>query len=391
MKRALSVAIPLLGLVFTGGCQSHPSGGGSLDPIENYAQVVFTSYQQAHGDAVKMQGAIDAFLAKPNKTTLAAARHAWLHARDSYGQTEAFRFYGGPIDFADVATGEEGPEARINSWPLNEAWIDAVRGRPTSGIIHDTSVPITVEALVERNAADDEANVTTGYHAIEFLLWGQDFSVDGPGDRPASDFAPGDAVRERRRTYLRVVTDLLVSDLAWLADVWAPTPSDGVKRYYRTTFTSLPRNEELSHILTALATLSAFELSAERIAAPLDSGSQEDEHSCFSDNTHNDYIMNVAGIRNVYLGRVGRLRGAGINSLVAEKDAKLNALIESKIDAALTTARQLDVPIDQTLASPKGSARRQKLETLSTQLRDLGALFVDAGKALGVEVTIASE
>ena len=153
----------------TGGKKVSEDGG---DQLASYAELVYRNYRDAHADAMKLQTAIDGFLAKPNAETLRAAKAAWLHSRDSYGQTEAFRFYEGPIDFANPDTGEEGPEGLINAWPLNEAYIDYVDGNAKAGIVNMPSIDITAELLIKKNAADDEANVTTGYHAIEFLLWG---------------------------------------------------------------------------------------------------------------------------------------------------------------------------------------------------------------------------
>ena len=41
----------------------------------------------------------------PTPATLEAAKRAWLLARDDYGPTEAYRFYGGPIDNEDGRSG----------------------------------------------------------------------------------------------------------------------------------------------------------------------------------------------------------------------------------------------------------------------------------------------
>ena len=49
-------------------------------------------------DAKVLQAAVDALLAAPSETTLAAARKAWVAARPAYHVTEAFRFYDGPIE-----------------------------------------------------------------------------------------------------------------------------------------------------------------------------------------------------------------------------------------------------------------------------------------------------
>ena len=47
---------------------------------------------------------------------------------------------------------------------------------------------ITAEALTAANEEGGETNISTGWHAIEFLLWGQDLSATGPGARPATDY-----------------------------------------------------------------------------------------------------------------------------------------------------------------------------------------------------------
>ena len=69
-----------------------------------------------------------------------------------------------------------------------------------------------------QEAGDIEANVATGYHAIEFLLWGQDLNGTGPGagKRPATDYRRANCTGgncDRRAAYLKAATDLLVSDL----------------------------------------------------------------------------------------------------------------------------------------------------------------------------------
>jgi putative iron-regulated protein len=351
--------------------------------IATYSEVAYRNYEDAYLAALKLKAAVDAFVDSPaddRDEALAALRQAWLDARPSYGQTEAFRFYEGPIDFGQRVDGSRGPEGLINAWPLNEAYIDAVRGDPTSGLVNDESVPITHATLVERNARDDEADVTTGYHAIEFLLWGQDFNAFGPGLRSARDFVGGGAAA-RRRQYLQIATDLLVENLKTVVDAWAPA-----RHNYREEFAAMDPHLSLSKILTGLATLSGFELAFERLATALDSGSQEDEQSCFSDNTHADVLANATGVANVYFGRYGDYRGAGLNTLLKTVNPQINALLEEQIQRSVKLAAQMDQPFDQTLASPPGSPRRARVEALVTSLQTQARLFRQAGAALGVDV-----
>ena len=170
---------------------------------------VHAAYTDVTVEAEALQADLEAFVADPTEDTLAAAKQSWLDARVLYGPTEAFRFYDGPIDNPD-----DGPEGQINAWPLDEAYIDYVEGDAAAGIINDTvGVPeITTDVLVAANEEGGESNISTGWHAIEFLLWGQDLSADGAGARPLTDYTTAPTA-ERRATYLTLLAELLVNDL----------------------------------------------------------------------------------------------------------------------------------------------------------------------------------
>ncbi|MET0155116.1 MAG: imelysin family protein [Rickettsiales bacterium] len=350
------------------------------DAAEQYAKIVYANYADAYNDAKKLREKISALLARPGDESLAEAKQAWLASRDSYGTTEAFRFYEGPIDK------EGGPEARLNSWPVNEAYIDYVKGDVNAGIVQRNDVDITKKILSEKNQERDEADVATGYHAIEFLLWGQDLRLDSAGNRPASDYEDT-AQNARRRDYVKIAAELLVDDLGSLTDAWEPKKGD-----YAKEFLAQDPKKSLGDMLTGVATLSGFELASERIATALDSGDQEDEHSCFSDNTHNDFIANVKGISNVYFGRYKEEKGASLHALLKETDEKLATHIENDLRKAQNLVDTLPHPVDrEILAAPKESEGRKHAEELVATLQRLAEELVGAGKKLGVEVKIASD
>lgn len=354
--------------------------------IRAYADLVFRTYATARTEAERMQTAIAAFLAAPSRLTQARAREAWINARTAYLVSEAFRFYEGPIDHGPDKNGVEGPEGRINAWPLNEAFIDYVKGNPKAGLVNDTSVPVTLKTILARDQVDDEADVTTGWHAIEFLLWGQDLDPVGAGRRPAADYEPGDAVRERRRTYLRLATARLVDDLKDLETAWAPDRPGN----YAAAFVAMDQHEAVSRILTSLATLSGFEMAGERLATALDSGDQEDEQSCFSDNTRADLIYDLKGIKNVYFGDFGDTDGAGLDALLAGTAPKLNAKMIALINRAEDSLDAIDQPFDSMLAAEPGSYARKKGERALVALLDLSDAFLEVGRALGVKVIVPS-
>jgi len=360
---------------------------GAAAEIISYADLVHRSYDEAYKKASAMQAAIGEMLANPDVKTMAKARDTWVAAHVAYSQTEAFRFYEGPIDFARKDDGDEGPEGRLNAWPLNEAFIDYVKGNPKAGIINDTSIPITEKSIRERDQVSDESDVTTGFHAVEFLLWGQDLSDTGPGNRPATDYTVGDPIKERRRLYLRTITEGIVDDLLWLSAQWDMQNST----VYARKFVALDQRDALGRIITGMATLSGFELSSERMAVALDSGDQEDETSCFSDTSHRAFQADQQSIANIWFGKLGTWNGIGLKSLVARVDPDLEKRVTAQIEKTSASLAALPPPIDRILASSEGSPGRMKMEAAVTNLTEESAMLVEVGKALGLTITVASE
>ena len=358
---------------FAANAQTPPVTAAAV--AADYSKLVYASYEDTLTTAQALQTAIAAFNAAPSAEGLAKARTAWLAAREFYGQTEAFRFYAGPID------GKNGPEGRINAWPMDEAYVDSVAGKPKAGIINNPKAKITAQALSALNERGGEENIATGWHAIEFLLWGQDLSETGPGNRSFEDFVDGKAPHaDRRRAYLKVATDLLVSDLSGLAKAWAP----GAKNY-RAQFEKSGTNA-LRNMLVGVGSLSRGELAGERIEVALASKNQEDEHSCFSDNTHRDIVANATGIENVWLGRFKRadgsvLQGVSLRDLVALKDPATAERTSGHIAASVQAAVAIQAPFDRETVDTEGRKRVQAVaDALKLQSKD----FLDAAKAVGI-------
>jgi putative iron-regulated protein len=341
---------------------------------EHYADIVYATYGASIASAEKLQGAIESFLDRPTQAGLTAARNAWLSARDDYIVTEPFRFYGGPID--DPKTG---PEGLINAWPMDEVYVDYVRGEPRAGIINDRAAypRITTDVIVEANEKGGETNISSGWHAIEFLLWGQDQSSTGPGERPASDYTSAPNA-SRRAQYLRLTTQRLLSDLRSVHEPWAPNGA------YRRTFLADP-DKALTNILRGIGALNSHELAGERMAVALDSQEQEDEHSCFSDNTNADVVNDLKGIRMVYMGEAGA-GGDSLDALVREVDPELAARLRKKLSATVTAAERFPATFERMIAAPPGSAEHKALADVIAAIEDQGSDLAEAAKALDVKV-----
>lgn len=353
--------------------------------VSNYAEIVSASYEDSLAAAMELDTAVDAFIADPTDATLSAARQAWLDSREPYLQTEVYRFYDGPIDNAD-----DGPEGLLNAWPLDEAYIDYVEGDATAGIVNDASITISADTLLELNEQGGEANVATGYHAIEFLLWGQDMDTEGAGNRPVADYLTdgGTANADRRAAYLGTVSDLLVQHLQDMVDAWDASAANN----YRATWDAAEPIDGLANVLTGMIVLSGFETGGERLQTALDSHDQEDEHSCFSDNTHRDMIQDIQGVQNVWLGSYTRLDGStvsgpGIQDVIAAVDADLATQITTQIAESLSLANALQPPFDQEIASgnTEGNAR---VAALITSLQTQESLLEDAFRAFDLDIPV---
>jgi putative iron-regulated protein len=308
-----------------------------------YADVALAGYEDSLLRARVLRQAVADLIAAPSAATLAAARAAWKESRIPYMQTEVFRFGNTIVDDW---------EGRVNAWPLDEGLIDYVAGHPDAvNVIANrtllvngvtvTADPIDAGLLedVLHEAEGIETNVATGYHAIEFLLWGQDLHGTGPGagERPATDF---DLARctgancDRRTAYLRTATDLLVRDLVWMTDAWREGGAA------RTALTNQDAGGIVRVIVTGLGNLAAGELAGARMQVGLELHDPEEEHDCFSDNTHESHYWDAVGLRNVYQGRYLRtdgsqVAGPSLSELVRAADPGLDQLLREDIDTAI--------------------------------------------------------
>ncbi len=324
----------------------------STEVLTNYADIAEAAYGDSLTTAKALDAAVDALIANPSKETLAAAKTAWLAARNPYQQTEGFRF-GNPI--------VDDWEGKVNAWPLDEGlidYVDASYGGPTDEnelaalnviaspqlTIAGTEVDateITPDLIADTlNEADGiETNVARGYHAIEFLLWGQDLNGTeaGAGNRPWTDYAQGDDCTggncDRRAAYLAAASDLLVSDLEEMAGNWA---DGGAARE------ALMADEGAGIVamLTGMGSLSYGEQAGERMRLGLMLHDPEEEHDCFSDNTHNSHYYDGLGVQNVYLGTYQRVdgstvEGASLSDMVAATDPALDTEMKGKLDTTM--------------------------------------------------------
>jgi putative iron-regulated protein len=385
----ITIAALLIGCVSS--CHRPPAEDSRRPVVSAYADLVLATYEDTASALRTLDQAVDKLLAEPSEQTLSEARESWRAARVPYSYSEAFRFYGGPID------GTNGPEGQINGWPLDENHIDAVRpgynAAPGLNIIgNPTGFPqITPEVVAAQNEAGGEKNIASGYHAIEFLLWGQDLNSppESAGQRPYTDFVSnGDAnsVNARRGQYLKAALQLLMRDIDGLVPQWRAPPA-GTENY-RSRLVSGDVYTGLKRMFTGAAALSEVEMAGERMSVSLLSGDQEEEQSCFSDNSMRDLRANAAGIEHVYFGSYQRLDGSVVSGpslakLVRAADARVADEMEQRIARTRTALAAVGDPFDREIQSDN-EAGRARVQAAIDALRAESLQFFDAAKALQI-------
>ena len=388
----------------------------AADVVATYANMAHAKYDDSLKAAEALDTAIDALVAAPSEDTLAAARQAWIAARVPYQQSEVYRF-GNPV--------VDAWEGRVNAWPLDEGLIDYVdtaydeadseNAAYAANVIANPTLTLSGQQIdageITKTLLSDtlheadgvEANVATGYHAIEFLLWGQDLNGTGPGagNRPATDFDPANCTGgncDRRIAYLTTASELLIDDLKEMVAAWAPGGEA------RTAVTEDPA-KGLSMMVTGMGSLSYGELAGERMKLGLMLHDPEEEHDCFSDNTHYSHFYNAKGIQNVYHGHYTRIDGTEVTGpsladLVAAKDASADKEMTARLaDTMAAMAVLVDTAkggeaYDQMIGAdnPEGNAKVQAaVDALTSQTRaiervvaaaDLGSLDFEGSDSL---------
>ncbi len=354
--------------------------------LRNYAIILHAAYTDSWLAVRQLQQVVEAFLKSPSEAGLHAARQSWITARVPYLQTEVARFYDGPI---------EAVEGFINAWPIDENYIDYTAEAPSAGIINNPQdyPELTRELLVSANEKEGEKNISTGWHAIEFILWGQDLHDDGPGRRSHLDYIAAETGHRlhagRRGEYLRLTVALLIQHLKQVADEWAPHVSGN----YRAQFLSVTPHESLEKVIRGMGAFSGAELGGERTVVAYTTKEQEDEHSCFSDTTHQDMRYDQIGIMNVCLGHYVRpdktkIHGAGLLEVIREKDPALGEKLQHQLDASLQTIEGIPVPFDQAMkgrdTAPGRIALKKAIDALQAQTRTMAA----AAKQLGIQLNL---
>jgi putative iron-regulated protein len=404
----------LLGLAFIGAWL--PAANAPAAPpaapavIAHYADLAEAIYGDSRDAARKLQSAVDTFLAHPAAENLAAARAAWKAARVPYLQSEGFRFANSVVDDW---------EPKVNAWPLDEGLIDYVA--PSYGtqsdqnplytlnVIANTRLRVGAEmvdatkidaALLGRlqQAEGVQTNVSTGFHAIEFLLWGQNLKglSGGAGERPASDYDAAHCTHgncERRAAYLKAASDLLVTDLAEMTADW------GAKGKARAELIAKGADGGLEEMLSGMGSLTFREMLSERMKLGLMLHDPEEQQDCFSNNTHNSHYYDEIGIVGLWRGRYVRadgtaVEGPSLRDYAAAVDPAAAARVDRSFDGALAAIGKIkdaagsgQMAYSQMIASGNDAGNKLIQDAMDTLVAQTRAI---EGVAAKLHLSVAS-
>jgi len=344
---------------------------------DNYVNMARAAYGDSLSTALALREQAIVFIDNPTDANLQLAQAAYKAARIPYQQSEIMRWdtaitLANNLDFDGGPASVDEWEGQVNAWPLDESYIDSIIAGEED---------INIALLVSQNGADEnEANVTTGVHAIEFMLWGADTNGTGPGagERPASDYANdgscADAHCARRALYLKTAADLLVADLTAMADEWS---EDAEITQGTLAYNFINSAQGLDYILGSMRAMATDELASARMSSGLVLGDPEEEHDCFSDLSHIAIYNNFRGVQNTFYGTYGDIEGESLADMVADKDratfdnmaAALNS-IESKMQQILDAGERPLNPIrfDQIIGQAQGATEREIAEAAVDEL-----------------------
>ncbi|WP_157678127.1 imelysin family protein [Oleiphilus messinensis] len=231
----------------------HP-GALTISPL---VPPFLTTAQEVHLQLREATAAMDTHIIElvtaPSAEKLEASRKAWQTAHSLLTAAKLFQYL--PVKHPELYSGSElDPEStgedntneastkhslwvQLDQAPLLPGYLDSVQGYPLSGLVH-SEMSLTREALLAQHQFADTYYVAVGFHALEFLLWGES------GARPISDFLVPETAEvspeARRLRLIKIISSLAAEDTNRLCSIWLNDSSyftkkitDGTSRHFQ--------------------------------------------------------------------------------------------------------------------------------------------------------------
>ncbi len=313
---------------------------------------------------------VGVMLSAPEPSNFDLVRERWRSAHDAYLAAVPFvaAVEAGPA-YAAAATP---PSEYIDAWPMLAGYIDYTADHPRSGIVFDTTVSIEPAGLIDQHQLTDASEVSIGFHAMEFLLWGED------GGRPLADFetnAEGEEV-QRRRLYLAALCRLLETQVRQVATAW-----DSMLDASRVAG-SVADQHELRKRLSGLRAIIRTELLKRRLEA-LQGTSDPDLECAFGGPPLCGLAALGSTLQTLYVGDAGNTPRRDLAGLAAAIDPQLGSGLEHTVHDALESLYKLAYPdqlgaLSQSIASLQGWASETR--TLQQAMSGATGAAADGGR-----------
>lgn len=308
----------------------------SIDSSSFTTQVgimAYTSLSQANQAAQFFDNKLASFMHHPNPATQSEVQQAWRSAYDLFLASFIYSYIPikDPVEWHKQRMAYQDLLIQLDSWPIEGGYIDYVEGYPFSGIVNDLTLSINEQSIRVQHGFTDSSNASLGYHALEFMLWGEssanqtmrsaqdfvpqentapvplsdaeqalnnphadDFSEERIVDElPATELASDESItppiivsqnHNRRRQYIQLISDLLLKDIHSLQRRWEPSSG-----YYAQVLQQSSDAEVLRAAFIAAQDLLSKEMLTKRFRLT---------SSEFSHSSHDDLLALLSGLES---------------------------------------------------------------------------------------------
>jgi len=204
-------------------------------------------YQSVGLAMLELRAQNNEFLEFPSQSLLLQLQGTWNSAHQLFS---ACLIYQQPIPFSFETTFLTTLN-QIESWPIQGGYIDYLQGYEHTGLINDLTVDINLPVLKEQHKLTDSFDVSLGFHALEFILWGDtlerssdDFEASEPD---FSNIGYETNAKNRRRAYLLAVVSQIDDQVAQLQSRW-----DSADNSFSSTLSTMTDQQQNAYILSSI-------------------------------------------------------------------------------------------------------------------------------------------
>lgn len=296
--------------------------------------VIITTYEELAVNAAQLHSDIVQISDKNTMLNTAAAN--WISTRQPWEASESFLF--GPAEFLSL-------DPSLDSWPVDRNQLDNVLASNTE--------------LTPENVANGLTPALRGFHTIEYLIF-----RDG-------QLRSSEDLSDREFEYLTAAAAVLKDDAALLAQSW----KDGYGAEFVNAGESgsrfLSQNDAVLELVEGIIGI-CDEVANGKIADPYDNDDKELVESQFSFNSLKDFTNNIRSVQNIYLGtRQNGASNSGLHVWVADRDATLDARLQTEIADAIAAIQAIPEPFRNNLnQSASIEAAQEAINKIATSFEE---------------------